>query len=260
MRNLVPKIFIVLAFVTLSCNTQKQNSNNNTDKIFSNFETVFLDAYWKQHPSFSINVGYGKYYDKLVIPDSASIADNISFSKQWIDSLNKIDTNRLSTNNQISFKIIRNQLESDIWYLSVFKQQEWDASLYNISSECDNIINQHYAPLDERLKILTKHLEHVDEYFSSAFKMLHKPTKEHIALAIVQNTGGLSVFGKALTDSINASNLTDIEKKDLQKNIGRAIKAINTYIAELKKIIATKDFEYRSFRIGKDTVCGKIQL
>lgn len=251
MRNLFSKIIIVLAFATLSCNSKKQNSNNQTNQIFSNFETVFLDAYWKQHPSMSIFIGYGKYYDHLVIPDSASFADNISFSKQWIDSLNKIDTEQLSANNQISFKIIKNQLESDIWYQSVFKQQEWDASLYNIASECDYIINQPYAPLNERLKILTRHIEHADEYYSAALKILHKPTKEHIALAIRQNMGGLSVFGKSLTDSINASQLTNIEKKDLQQNIDKTIKAINGYVGALKTITATKNFEYRSFRIGK---------
>lgn len=177
MRNHFYKLIIVLVITTLSCNSNKKVTNNNTDKQFSNFETVFLDAYWNQHPSASVFVGYGKYYDKLVIPDSISVADNISFSKKWIDSLNKIDINQLSVNNQISFKIIKNQLESDIWYLSVFKPQEWDASIYNIASECDYIINQPYAPLDERLKILTKHLEHADEYYSAAIKMLHKPTK-----------------------------------------------------------------------------------
>jgi len=257
MRSLSIKIVMVLALATLSCNSKKQNSNNNTDKIFSDFETVFLDAYWKDSPSMSIAVGYGKYYDNLIIPDSAAFSEDITFSKQWIDSLNKIDINKLNTNNQISFKIIKNQLESDIWYLAVFKVQEWDASIYNIASECDYIINQPYAPLDERLKILTRHLEHADEFYSAAFKMLHKPTKEHIVLAISQNLGGLSVFGKALTDSINTSHLTDTEKKDLQQNIVKTIKAINSYVAALKAIIATKDFEYRDFRIGKELYSQK---
>jgi len=261
MRNLFSKIVIVLALAvaTLSCSSKKQSSNNNSDKIFSNLETAFLDAYWKQHPASSVFIGYGKYYDKLVIPDSASFADNISFSKQWIDSIDKIDINQLNTNNQISFKIIKNQLESDIWYLSVFKPQEWDASLYNLASECDYIINQPYASLDERLKILTKHLEHADEYYSAAFKMLHKPTKEHILLAIRQNLGGISVFGKALTDSINKSQLTSTEKNDLHQNIIKTTSAINAYVAALKTIIATKDFEYRDFRIGKKLYSEKFK-
>jgi uncharacterized protein (DUF885 family) len=257
MRDLFSKLIILLALAIMSCNSKKQSNTQNTDKIFSNFETVFLDAYWKQHPSLSVNVGYGKYYDKLVIPDSASFEDNISFSKQWIDSLNKIDIDQLSPNNQISFKIIKNRLESDIWYLSVFKQQEWDASIYNIASVSDYIINQPYAPLDERLKILSRYLEHADEYYKAAFKMLRTPTKEHILLAIRQNQGGLSVFGKTLTDSINASQLNNTEKKELQQNTVKTIKAINAYIDALKTILATKDFKYRNFRIGKELYAEK---
>jgi len=257
MRNLLPAIAILLLFMTLSCSSKKQNESSETDQMFSNFETVFLDAYWKQHPSQAISIGYGKYYDRLEIPDSASVAANVSFSKQWIDSLSRIDIQRLSSNNQISLKIIKNQLESDIWYLSVFKQQEWDASIYNIASECDNIINQTYAPLADRLKILSKHLEHADQYYAAAFKMLHQPTKEHIAMAIRQNMGGLSVFGKGLTDSINASKLNASEKKDLQQNIGKTIAAINAYVSALKKITETKGYQYRDFRIGKKLFAEK---
>ncbi len=257
MKNLFSKILIVLVFATAGCNSTKQNNANTNDKLFSDFETVFLDAYWKQHPSSSIYAGYGKYYENLVIPNSASVANTISFSKQWIDSLNKIDISQLCANNQISYKIIKNQLESDIWYLCVFKPQEWDASIYNVASGCDYIINQPYAPLDERLKILTKHLEHTDVYYSEAFKMLHKPTKEHIAMAIRQNLGGLSIFGKTLADSINASQLTSSEKKELQQNIDKTVKAINNYVEALKAILANKDFEYRDFRIGKKLFAEK---
>src|SRR5205085_12457848 len=109
---------------------------------FSAFENTFLDAYWKQHPSSAIQVGYGKYYENLNIPDSNGFKTLRQFSKSWLDSLNTLHFDQLSDNNKISFNIIKNQLESDIWYISVFKQQEWDASIYNLSADCDYIINQ----------------------------------------------------------------------------------------------------------------------
>ena len=258
MKNLISKTIILLTVAgLLSCNSKKQGVDNNADKAFSNFERVFLDAYWKQYPSSAINAGYGKYYENLVIPDSTSFAGNISFSKQWLDSLNKISINKLDINNQISFKIINNQLKSDSWYNSVFKQQEWDASIYNIASDCDNIINQPYAPLDKKLIILTKHIEHADDFYRAAFKMLHKPTKEHIALAIQQNLGGLSVFGKGLNDSINASKLTEAEKKQLHLNIDKTLKAINGYVDALKALTTRNGVEFRDFRIGKKLFAQK---
>src|SRR5207247_1356836 len=99
----------------------------------------------------------------------------------------KLDYAALSDNNKISADIIKNQLQSDAWYISDLKQYEWDATLYNLGGECYYIINQPYAALDERLRILSKHLQHADAYYQTAFKILKQPTKEHLALSVMQN-------------------------------------------------------------------------
>jgi hypothetical protein len=48
--------------------------------------------------SQSITIGYGKYYDKLVIPDSSAFAAHVLFSRAWLDSLNTLEYNALSDN------------------------------------------------------------------------------------------------------------------------------------------------------------------
>ena len=155
-----PQVLSILAILTvLACNSPIPVKDLHPEENFTAFETRFLDQYFKQNPSFSISVGYGKYYDNLVVPDSVSVSDEITFSRQWLDSLNTLDFVRLSDNNQISYNIIKNQLESDIWYLSEFKIQQWDASSYNLSGDCYTIIHQDYAPLDERLRALSRHIE-----------------------------------------------------------------------------------------------------
>lgn len=259
MKNNFYTLFVVLLLLNFGCNSNKQNNIVDTDKEFARFEETFLDAYWKNYPSGSIYSGYGKYYDKLIVPDSSTFASNISFSKKWIDSLNKFDYKQLGENYKISFKIIKNQLESDIWYTTVFKIQEWDASIYNISGSCDYIINQPYALLDERLKILSSYLQNANDYYSAALKNLKKPTKEHVELSILQNQGGLSVFGTALTDSINASQLTKIEKESLHQNIKNAIAAMNGFTAALKLMVADKNYVFRNFRIGKEMFTEKFK-
>ena len=223
------KHFVLLLLLNLGCNSDKQNTKNNADTAFTKFEDTFLDAYWKHYPTGSVYIGYGKYYDQLVIPDSLSFVQDLSFSKAWLDSLNTIDYKGISENNKISFNIIKNQLESDIWYNSVFKPQEWDASIYNISSASYYIINQPYAPLDERLKILSLYLQHSDDYYKAAFNNLRQPTKEHLELAILQNKGGLEIFGTALTDSIKASHLSKAEKDALNQNIYKTVNSIKDF-------------------------------
>ena len=71
-------LFLLIAFIA-SCKSKTENSTaaNNIDKNFAAFEDRFLDGYWKQYPAASINIGYGKYYDHLVIPDSNAFANDI---------------------------------------------------------------------------------------------------------------------------------------------------------------------------------------
>src|SRR6476619_3627029 len=119
MKNFLSHFVALLLLLNSGCNSNTSKNNDNADQSFAKFENTFLDAYWKLYPAGSIGVGYGKYYDRLVIPDSASFAGNIGFSNNWIDSLKKIDYNLLNENNKISFNIINNQLQSDIWYTAV---------------------------------------------------------------------------------------------------------------------------------------------
>ncbi len=260
MKHTLSLFIAALLVINFGCNSNSTTTNSNADQSFSNFENNFLDSYWKQYPVSSIFIGYGKYYDNLVVPDNAAFASNISFSNHWLDSLKTIDREKLSENNKISFNIISNQLQSDIWYTDVFKIQEWDASTYNISGACDYIINQPYAPLEERLKILTRFLQHAEDYYKAGLHNLNKPTKEHIELAIIQNKGGLDVFGAALTDSIRSSKLTDAETAALEENISKAKHAMNGFIDSLKAIVANKNYVYRDFRIGKKLFAEKFKF
>ncbi len=256
-------LLLVASVIFLGCDTKKKDApatvNSNTDKSFADFENVFLDAYWKQYPAQSIFNGYGKYYEKLVIPDNNSIAANISFSKQWIDSLSKLDFNGLGDNNKISFNIIKNQLESDNWYQSVFKNYEWDASVYNLGGECYYLLNQPYAPLEERLRILSKHLENAGQYYQAAFKILHQPVKEFVEHSIKQNTGSISIFSTDIPDSVKASHLTEPEKTVLLENATKTTAAIKTFIDSLNSLLVDKNYVFRDYRIGKKLFTEKFK-
>lgn len=246
--------FSMLIIVLLSaCNNNKNNSETSTDAnaAFNNFQPRFMDAYWKANPSSAIYVGYGKYYDELIIPDSNSFQENIAFSKQWLDSLYAFDYNNLSDDNKINYNILQNQLQSTIWYIDTFKSQQRDPSSYNLDGECYQLSTQNYAPLTQRLQTLSKHIEHAADFYAAAEKIIDHPTKEYTQLGIDQNNGSLDIFGAALADSIKISSLTQTEKDTLQQRITATTSAIKNYVNFLQKTIADKNYAFRNFRIGK---------
>jgi len=258
-KYLINCCFVVLVFA--GCNSANKNNspNTNADGAFNHFQPRFLDTYWKENPSAAVFAGYGKYYDQLVIPDSAAFAGIVNFSRQWLDSLHSYSYSDLSDDNQINYNIIRNQLQSTIWYIDTFKSQHWDPSSYNLGGECYYILTKNYAPLTERLQTLSKHIQHADAFYAAAIKMIDHPTKEYTNLAIQQNEGSLDVFGTALSDSIKASSLSEAEKDTLQNHITLTTAAIKNYVAFLKKVIADKNYVFSDFRIGKELFAQKFK-
>lgn len=72
----------ICGLLFFSCNTRPSSTNaatNSPDVNFNDLQTRFLDAYWKENPSAAIAAGYGKYYERLVIPDSTAFAATVAF-------------------------------------------------------------------------------------------------------------------------------------------------------------------------------------
>lgn len=233
--------------------------NTRIDKSFEDFKVRLLDACWKRYPEYAIYFGYGKYYDKPAIPNEDYFDGNLAFCRQWTNSLHAVPFHQLSANNQISYRIIENQLRLFEWQIGTLKSHQWNPANYNIGNQSYMLYTQNYAPLDKKLETLSAFLQYAGQYYKAALKILDRPTKEHTLAAISQNEGALTVFGKALNDSILAAHLSTADKDTLQRRIQGAQTAIKEYISALKGMVADSNYSFRSFRIGAELFNQKFQ-
>ena len=249
------RILPVFVFIfCLSCNSESDRSKDGEElhSSFVRFQQTFLDSFWKNNPAFAIYVGYGKYYDNLKVPDSMAFSKDIAFANAWLDSLEEYDYDNLNGDDQISYNIIRNKLQSNIWYIDTFKAWQWNPAQYNIGTECNGILNQTGVSLNAKLSTLSKHLQYTDAYFNAAIKNITAPTREHTELGIQQNKGALQVFGTSLMDSISLATLTAAEKDTLLYRIEATTGAINNYVGFLNNRLVDSATQFRDFRIGSD--------
>jgi uncharacterized protein (DUF885 family) len=145
--------------------------------------------------------------------------------------------------------LIENQLKSSIWSIQKFKSYQWNPAQYNVSEGFAEIINNNYAPLSQRLAAVKERLKFVPAYYEAAKKNIQNPTAEHTALAIDQNTGGLSVFEVDLVEALKKSSISAQEKEKISSLSKDAISAIQSYCSYLKEL---KNEQPKSFRIGKE--------
>ena len=254
------RFFIALigAMLMAACSNQNPEKNKvNIDDQFNQFKERFVTALWKQYPSWASSVGFHDYDSILTIPNSIEKEATLLFSQKYLDSLQSFDLNALSANNKTDFYLIKNNLESTIWYAKEFDSGSWNPAEYNIGGSFSEILNTNQYAIEDRLRNITIKLKNVGAYYEAAKNNITNPTKEHTALAINQLGGALSVFETDIPEATKASKLNEAEKNIIVERCKNAVAAINGFIEFLK---ALKNEHPRPFNIGKDLYFKKFEM
>jgi uncharacterized protein (DUF885 family) len=217
------------------------------------FGSAFLDQYWRLHTDDAIRAGYYKVAGDLIVPDDRARAADLRFLRASLAALERIVPDTLDPATRTDRAVLENRLQGEIWYLTQFRDWEWNPSLYNVAEPFALLIATEYAPLEVRLRAFLARLANVPAYYAAAKSSTKNPTREHTQLAIEQNAGALEVFGPELDQQIAGANLTHSERALFTKRIGAARAAITDYISWLKAEDQTlASGKPRSFRIGLD--------
>jgi len=222
------------------------------DRAFDTQAGKFMTALWKMDPEAAIAVGKYDTASTMTVPDLATRQLQLAFIDDWLSRFDKIDARQLSPRQRTDMGLLVNKLKSDRWYLTTFREFEWNPALYNIASPIDYILHTEYAAKSQRLRTLLKRIANVPAYYDAARANISNPTREHTQLAVSQAPGIIALLTE-LDKEAQASTLAANEKGLFAQRIAAAKTAVEGYAAwlsELDKTLATTGA--RSFRIGKD--------
>jgi uncharacterized protein (DUF885 family) len=219
---------------------------------FNKYSQQFIDELWALSPTWALYSGKHVNDGYLDIPNQASRDKTLQFVKQQQAALAQFDPQSLSANELIDYKLLSNLVESMQWEITRFKGWQWDPSNYNVAGGFAQIINEDFAPLDERLGSVIARLENVPAYYEAARQNISEPTLEHTQLAIMQNKGAFSVLSAELAQQVTDSGLSAEQKALFTQRFDAATAAIKQHI-EWLTALETKLTENggRDFRIGE---------
>jgi uncharacterized protein (DUF885 family) len=232
-----------------------------TDERFRRaFGEQFFDRFWQLKPDWAMQIGYYKYADRLAVPDAAAREETLAQLDEWLAELRAIEVAGLSPDVRADRAMLENELLADRWSLTELRAWQWNPSLYNVAEPFAQLRDLTFAPLDERLRIFSRRLVRVPDYYAAAKANLASPTREHTELAIEQNRGALAVFGPDLEQTIEMSSLTAAERATFNERLRAARAAIEDYVAWLEALaerLATGAAAARSFRLGAELYAQK---
>lgn len=220
---------------------------------FQQFSQQFIDDLWVESPTWALYSGFHKYDGVLKVPNEQSRQASLNFVNKQSALLAGFDKASLPAGLVTDYRLIENLIGEMRWNIETFKSWQWNPSSYNVSGGFAQIINEDFAPLDERLISVLSRMENVPAYYAAARENINNPTLEHTQLAIMQNEGAFSVFNNDLLDKVIASNLSNAQKAQFVTRFNKVTIAVKEHIDWLKTL-ETKLSQQgaRSFRIGEE--------
>lgn len=249
------------AATTIATTAATAAATPKADRIMTRLKQDFLNALWQQDPDFALAAGKFDGVATLAIPNQAARDGWLTFAANWLHKLDTVHEDQLSTSRRTDLVLMRNFLRGNQWYLTTFREFEWNPSQYNIGGSFDAILQTDFAPKAKRVRLAIARLRGVPAYYEAARQSIQRPTIEHTRLAIAQTAGALAVLDsveQAAQRLPKASALSAKEQAVLQRDLAAARAAVSGFGEWLSALEKTLDpATARSFRIGKALYEGK---
>ncbi len=222
-------------------------------RSFDDFSREVIEQLLALDPEWAVYQGRYENAHRLTVPDVEYRQRRVDTIDELLGRLADYEPDRLTPEQRSDYALLENRLAAMRWYQTEFRAWQWAPSSYNVAGVINLLLNTEFAPLDERLRLISERLDRVPAYYDAARANLERPTLQHTELAITQNRGGLNSLGEPFLARVEQSGLDQSERQLLIDRLERARTAINQWLAELEDLQArlAGDGEARSFRIGE---------
>ncbi|TFW10778.1 DUF885 domain-containing protein [Massilia arenosa] len=229
-------------------------SERRQDKAFDTLTVQFLNALWRIAPEDAVLAGKFDTAALMTVPDKAHRDAMLAFIGEWRGKFGAVKASDLSVRQRTDLGLLLNKLDADQWYLTTFKEYEWNPASYSIAAPLDFILNTKYAGRPQRLRTLLKRLDKVPAYYQAAQAAIVNPTHEHTQLAIRQAPGNQSVLNDIEKNVNESTQLTPAERTLFKQRLAAARAAIDGYVSFLTALDQQQMAAgtARPFRIGRD--------
>ncbi len=247
------KIFLLITAVLLtSCLRSKPG-----DAEFDSYKVQFIDNYWKINPEAAVANGNQAFDSIIYVPDADYRNQMLQFVKANKEKLQEYDLEDLSVLNQIDYELINNQLNQIEFSITTLKSWQWNPAEYNACGQFSEILAKTAKGNTQKGAELANRLKYVPSYYEAAQENLKQVTKEHLELAISQNSAAKTVFTIELPAFFKQLSIPNDLKSAYLKRCKAAAEAVDGYV----KFLETKrSGNFRSFRLGEELYAKKFDL
>ncbi|HEY4284769.1 MAG TPA: DUF885 domain-containing protein [Chthoniobacterales bacterium] len=228
------------------------------DAEFEKIAKDYVEGYLTAHPESATELGDHRFDDQLTDYSSDSRQRQLIRAKQFREALKQFeDVSKLTGPNQVDARILRENVDNEIFELEELKEAEWNPLVYNqsLANSLYVLVARDFDTPEKRIANLRQRMEAIPIVIKQAEQNLQHPPRVHTETAIEQTQGAISLIRTDLAPLLDQAPQT---KKDLAPVQEKAVKALEEYKEWLQKDLLPRSDG--NFRLGADKFRKKLRF
>src|SRR5437773_3425530 len=227
------------------------------DDAFQKIARDYIEQYLQSNPEDATELGDHRFDSQLTDYSPDARAKDLATQKESRDKLNAIDGSQLTGPNNIDFRILKENIDYQIFRAEELKEADWNPLVYmqSLANSLYLLVARDFAPAEKRIPNLRQRMEGIPSVLAQAKANLQHPPRVHTETAIEQTQGAISLVRERLAPLLDRAPQMKKELTPLQEKTAAALEDYKKWLQN--DLLPRSDGD---FRLGADKFRKKLRF
>src|SRR6058998_421740 len=195
------------------------------DDAFQKIARDYIEQYLQTNPEDATELGDHRFDSQLTDYSPDARAKDLATQKESRDKLNAIDGSQLTGPNNIDFRILKENIDYQIFRAEELKEADWNPLVYmqSLANSLYLLVARDFAPAEKRIPNLRQRMEAIPRVIAQAKANLQHPPRVHTETAIEQTQGAINLVREGLSPLLDRAPQIKEELSPLQEKTAAAL-------------------------------------
>src|SRR5947209_8435332 len=177
------------------------------DDTFQKIAHDYIEQYLQTNPEQATELGDHRFDGELTDYSSEVLAKDLATQKEFRSKVSAIDGSQLTGANNVDFRILKENIDYQIFQGEELKEPQWNPLVYmqSLANSLYLLVARDFAPAEKRIPNLRQRMEKIPRILAQAKANLQHPPRVHTETAIEQTQGAISLVREGLAPLLDQS-------------------------------------------------------
>src|SRR5947207_13523158 len=227
------------------------------DDAFQKIAHDYVEQYLRANPEQATDLGDHRFDGQLTDYSADARAKDLATQKEFRDKLNAIDGSQLTGANNIDFRILKENIDYQIFRAEELREPEWNPLVYmqSLANSLYLLVARDFASPEQRSPNLRHRMEEIPRVIAQAKANLQHPPRVYTETAVEQTQGAINLVREELAPLLDRVPEMKNELAPLQEKTAAALEDYKKWLQN--DLLPRSD---GSFRLGAEKFRKKLRF